>query len=213
MSHFFTTIVLALLVTQPAHAVFDCTNINPKSTQPPTTPSNVTDDFGFRDSLPQTEIPKEKWHSCCGSFGPCPITYPSVNFSNPNLRIDWSRKRVIEAAKKLIGTPYAHRHIPAMNGLDCSNFTAFVYNYSLGIRFNSNVERQAEEAGRRLEANAPLAPGDIIYIYDGTKSRIAHAVIYIDKDNIIDDTGPGVKVRAFVGWYKERQAWARRIIE
>ena len=213
MSHFFITALLNLLIACPAQAVFDCTDINPKSQQPPTTPFNVTADFGFRDSLPQTEIPKEKWHSCCGSFGPCPITYPSVNFPNPSLRIDWSRQRVIEAAKKLVGTLYAHRHIPAMNGLDCSNFTAFVYNYSLGIRFTSNVERQSEEAGRRLEVNAPFVPGDIIYIYDGAKTHIVHAVIYIDKDHIIDDTGPGVKVRAFVGWYKKRQAWARRIID
>ena len=205
--------ILALIFSNGARAAFDCTTINPESTYAPTTAASPTADFSFRDGLPQTEVSKEKWQSCCGTFGPCPITYPKVIFPNESLRVAWSRERAVEAAKRLIGTRYAHRHIPQMGGLDCSNFTAFVYNYALGIRIKSNVELQAEQAGRRLDSTTPLEAGDLVFIYNSSKSSITHAVLYIDKNHIIDDTGPGVQVRAFEGWYKDRQAWARRIIE
>jgi cell wall-associated NlpC family hydrolase len=128
-------------------------------------------------------------------------------------RVSWSRIRAVEAAKKWIGLPYKHHHIPAMGGMDCSNFTAFVYNYAFGIRFSSWVERQSEEAGRKLEKSETLAPGDLIFLYSADFTRISHAVIYLSPDEIIDSTGPGVDVRPFRGWYKKNYAWARRVIE
>lgn len=127
--------------------------------------------------------------------------------------VTWSRIRIIEAAKKWIGLPYGHHHFPAMGGLDCSNFTAFVYNYALGIRFTSRVERQANEAGRKLSRLEPLEPGDLIFLYSADLSRISHALLYVSPTEIIDATGPGIQIRTFEKWYKTNYAWARRLIE
>ena len=172
-----------------------------------------TADFSLRDSFPQTEKPFDQWRSCCGSYGPCAQSYSEVIFPSGVDRLGWSRIRILEAAKKWIGLPYKHHHIPAMGGLDCSNFTAFVYNYALGIRFTSQVGRQSEEVGRRLTAQEVLYPGDLIFLYSADFSRISHVVIYMNPREIIDSTGLGVQIRPYIGWYKRNYAWARRVIE
>ncbi len=175
--------------------------------------ASVTSDFESRDRLHETEIAPAERSSCCGEWGPHPLLYPPVEIPKqyPNAR--WQRDRIVAVAEKYIGLPYLHRHIPGMGGLDCSNFTSWVFNYGLGIGINSNVERQAITAGRRLSEGDRFEAGDLLFIYNEERSRIVHVVIYINENEIIDSTGPGVKIRKFSGWYKDRLAWARRLIE
>lgn len=206
-------LIAALLPICKGAAAFDCIEILQNPIVESTYSATPTEDFAFRDTLPSTELPKEKWRSCCGSFGPCPQTYPKVIFPFGVDRAAWSRERVIAAAKKWIGLPYAHFHIPEMGGLDCSNFTAFAYNYALGIRFTSNVDRQAETAGRKLAPFERLALGDLLFHWSEDGSRISHVYLYIDENKILDSTGPGIQIRPFSGRYRERFAWARRVIE
>jgi hypothetical protein len=194
---------------------FDCMDIPLKPVIEFTNATSPISDFADRDKLPRTEKAPGDWKSCCGSYGPCALPYPKVVFSISADILKWNQTRVIEAAKKFIGVPYAHHHIPEMGGLDCSNFTALVYNYAFGIRFSSHVVRQANEAGRLLSAIEPLKPGDLIFVYSKgpNKLEIAHAAIFIDENNVIDSTDTGVELRPFKGWYKDRFAWARRILE
>ena len=170
-------------------------------------------DFIIRDLLPQTDIPRDQWDTCCWTFGPWPATYPVVYPPSEYDSVIWRRDRVITVAKKYIGLPYRHKHTPMMGGMDCSNFTSWVYNYGLGIRFVSNVEDQAEVMGRLLSITEPLQKGDLIYLWSEDHTRISHVAIYIDENHVIDSTGPGVDVRPFDGKYKNRFAWARRVIE
>src|SRR6202012_5586272 len=79
----------------------------------------------------------------------------------------------------------------AGSGLDCSNFTAWVYNYGLGIKFGGNVHQQADGTagpmGRRIPAAGPFEPGDLIYLHpDAQASQASHVVIYLDDGHIID---------------------------
>ncbi len=194
-------------------AKFDCSSLSLKPLTAQTLSHSPLGDFAFRDILPQTEKPAREWQTCCGSFGPCALPYPKVNFPRGADHVEWSRIRVTEAAKKWTGLPYKHHHFPAMGGLDCSNFTAFVYNYALGVSFTSNIEKQALKAGRRLHPSEKSAPGDLIFLYSGNFSRISHVAIYLNPAEVIDSTGPGVQIRANSGWYKQNFAWARRIIE
>lgn len=209
-------LVFALLFTFSAEAMrssFDCTDLLLVPVVARTLSLTPTGDFAFRDTLPQTELPQSKWDSCCGSYGPCAQPYPAVVFPEGVDHLEWSRQRVIEAAKKWIGLPYAHRHIPAMGGLDCSNFTAWVYNYAFGIRFSSKIERQAMEAGRFLESQEKLAPGDLIFIYSEDFKRIYHVVFYVDEKTVLDSHDTGIQLRPFAGHYRTHYAWARRILE
>ena len=119
---------LGLFVANALGREFDCTDLTLKPFTESTFSSQPIADFPFRDLLPRTEIPRESWNTCCGSYGPCSLPYPAVEFPKNIDSIAWKQIRVIEAAKKLIGIAYGHHHIPEMGGLDCSNFSAFVYN-------------------------------------------------------------------------------------
>jgi cell wall-associated NlpC family hydrolase len=180
---------------------------------------SLTYDFGERDRLPEFQESRkqsQKW-------GPRAISYPTVRVSAGCDPVTWKRLRVVAVAKRYIGLPYRHRHAPGWEsdtgngpGLDCSNFTAWVYNYGLGIRFTSDVHKQSDgplAPGRRLRAGESFEPGDLLFIMKKDGSKVSHVVIYIDEHHIIDSHGPGVKIRPFKDWYKSHYSHARRIIE
>lgn len=187
---------------------------------------SLTADFSSRDMLPQSDVPRKKWDRMKG-WGPTAAQYPPVEPPQGKDPAAWKRARVVAVARRYIGLPYRHHHIPAwypnpaLNkktgpGLDCSNFTSWVYNYGLGIKFNSDILKQADgplAPGRRLESEEPLAPGDLLFILIKDRSRVSHVVIYLDKDHIIDSTGTHVAVREFRGWYRTHLSHARRVIE
>lgn len=174
--------------------------------------ASVTSDFSWRDSLPEYKSP-----NYYDSWGPKPASYPAPQVPVDCDPVKWQQQRIVAVAEKYIGLPYKHHHIPEFDngsgtGLDCSNFTSWVYNYGLGIKINSDISKQADTAGRILSPNEPLQPGDLLFIRTIDDSRISHVVIYIDPNHIIDDHGSGVKIREFKGWYKNYFAYARRII-
>jgi hypothetical protein len=210
---FLLAVAVYTLFYSEAKAHFDCSKFLATPLFPATFSQTPTADFKLRDRLPQTSIPREKWDDCCGRFGPFALRYPQVIYPPGVPNLVWDRQRVIAAAKKWLGLPYAHYHFPNMGGLDCSNFTAFVYNYALGVGFTSNILAQSEEVGRRLHPSEPLAPGDLLFLYSVKKARIYHVVIYLRKGLVIDASRSGVKIREFKGKYAQRFAWARRIIE
>jgi len=147
---------------------------------------------------------------------------------------DWARQRVIATGLRLVGYTYQHHHVPYWDppadwprdetqktppgkGLDCSNFTAFVYNLALGIKPTGDVRQQAEltevpgpgpnrtspvqriELPRRFEDyERTLRTGDLLFI-NSTSGTISHVVLWVgpigrspDAYNLIlDSTGSG----------------------
>jgi len=159
--------------------------------------------------------------------------------------------RYINAPDNPLGLQYRHHHIPGWNppsstytgttgenpdtdaeqdlpawdagpGLDCSNFTAWVYNYGLGIKFSGDVRRQADGTagpmGRSIPGEGPFEPGDLLYLHpNGNTDLASHVVIYVDDQHIIDSRVRaqnvfGVQVRNRVGWYREAVLGAWRPI-
>lgn len=173
---------------------------------------SVSSDFSYRDGLLQYSSPNYR-----DSWGPRPANYPMPQIPSACDPLKWQQQRIVAVAEKYIGLPYKHHHVPGFDdgagaGLDCSNFTSWVYNYGLGIKINSDITKQADTAGRMLAPDEPLQPGDLLFIRTVDDSRISHVVIYIDSGHIIDDHASGVKIREFKGWYKNHFAYARRII-
>lgn len=173
---------------------------------------SLTADLAVRDKLPQTPLPVSKW-ARYGTYGPPATLFPKATvpagIADP---AQWSRDRVIEVARKYVGTPYQHKHIPQL-GLDCSNFTSWVYNYGLGIKFTSSVTEQAQVAGRKLGSVEPLVRGDLLYFKD-ISGKIIHTGLYIDTRTMIDESSVntgGVKIKAFRRT-QSSFAFARRVI-
>jgi hypothetical protein len=188
----------------------------------------LTADFAERDRLPESSVPESEWYrdGSQETWGPKAAHYPPVRVPAGADPIEWKRARILAVARHYLGLPYQHHHIPAWApgkggaqetaGLDCSNFTSWVYNYGLGIVFTSDVNIQADgpnAPGRRLAANEAFAPGDLLFIENRARTKVTHVVIYIDPGHIIDDHADGVRVRPFAGWYTSSFSHARRIIE
>jgi len=146
----------------------------------------------------------------------------------------WSRERVIATGMRFIGYSYQHHHVPDWDppadwprdaeqktqpgkGLDCSNFTAFVYNLALGIKPTGDVKMQAamtESPGpgsnrtlpvKRVELpksfdefEGTLLTGDLLYVKN-TSGNLSHVVLWVGKIGkspdatplILDSTGGG----------------------
>lgn len=161
-----------------------------------------------RDLILQTPVEKSNWVQF-GSWGPPATTFPKMIL--PELaKADW----VVIVAKHFIGVPYRHKHIPQL-GIDCSNFTSFVYNYSLGIKIVSNAIKQSEIFKNKIYGIKKLKKGDLIF-FKRPKGKVSHVAIYIDENTLIDstssDTTGGVQVREFKGWYLKQFAFGGRLI-
>ncbi len=144
-------------------------------------------------------------------WGPPARQYPAPAL--PETDAAYLRERVIAVAARQIGLAYQHHHIPAWMpppgwiwkpvqagsngpGLDCSNFTSFVFNYALGVKLPGGIALQgatttlAGPGGTGcLHADriplpqydglaTALAPGDLIYIRNRT-GAIGHVVMWL----------------------------------
>lgn len=197
------------------------------------TEASLTGDLAEREKLAPSPVPLSQWYAerYRGSWGPRAMTYPPVEPPRGVDAVAWKRARVVAVAKHYIGLPYQHHHIPQWTppvawtsklggpesaGLDCSNFTGWVYNFGLGIRFTSDVNDQADgpnAPGRKLEPGEKYEPGDLLFILQRDRARVSHVVIYVDEKHVIDSHGAGVAVRPFAGWYRTHLSHARRVIE
>lgn len=172
----------------------------------------------------------ERWHA----WGPSPRTYPPLPGAEA-WPVERKRERVIAAALRFVGYGYQHHHIPDWDppsewpwkptcagangkGVDCSNFTGFVYNLGFGLRMSTEVEHQSAERWARgpgpsqtllhhvalpdsyqQRINA-LRTGDLLYIKN-RGGNISHVVLWVgaigrSPDSvplIIDSHGDGVR--------------------
>ena len=200
--------------------------------------------YGFDEVPPRNDkhlesnVPHEQWYSRpvrkeLGAWGPESRQYPAIADYN-RLPLEVKRQRVLAVALKLVGLPYQHHHIPDWNppadwpwkevaygrnskGVDCSNFTSWCYNYGLGIKLTSAVERQAEltevqgpggDGAIEVEAilnndgyeglARRLQTGDLLYIRNKS-DNISHVIMWVGAAGrspdgtplIIDCTGEG----------------------
>lgn len=165
----------------------------------------------------QSQTPHHEWYSHhvkhkYGAWGPRARRYlPLAGLAEHSLA--WKRERVIAAAARFIGYEYQHHHIPDWNpphpwpwkhccaghngkGVDCSNFTSFVYNQGFGIHMNSGIGPQSHLhtalAGRHAvpiqtielpaqyaDRRHALQTGDLIYIRGKEGGHVTHVVIWV----------------------------------
>lgn len=156
----------------------------------------LTADFAVRDALPESWIPQAQWDSL-GTWGPHPITFQAVQIPDGCDPVRWQQQRTFAVVQKVVAMDinYCHHHIPGwtapaqqgavcsvakvteptLQGLDCSNFTSWIYNYGLGgWRMNSAIVAQSGQRATphpqwpSLAAqNSPTAAGVLLADGDG----------------------------------------------
>lgn len=186
----------------------------------------------------ESQTPFDQWYSArirrkFGVWGPEPRIYPVLDDFN-NIPSDWKRQRLIAVAMKMIGLPYQHHHIPDWNppadwpwkpvkygrnskGVDCSDFSSWVYNYGLGIKLKTGIKTQAESkfvpgpdgelsirvntisnSGDYKDLVDKLKTGDLLYIKNDS-GNVSHVIMWVgacgkapgDTPLVIDSTGLG----------------------
>lgn len=159
----------------------------------------------------------------------------------------WSRARLVGAASKLMakGFCYCHHHAPwwlppkgpargaecagacavkgtkrkrPYQGVDCSNYSAYLYNMAFGLRLTSAIASQACEPGKAPGRLLPVTakqpelfkPGDLLYITYGSNAStplpipVSHVVVWtgltvdtqsktsrLSLDRLVSDVKPG----------------------
>ena len=166
---------------------------------------------------------------------------PSIKHLSPPAGLakktpQWSRERVIATAMRYIGYSYQRHHVPDWEppadwprdpdqktpvgkGVDCSNFTGFVYNLALGILPSTGISQQSEMteaagpgAGRSVPVKRielpksyedfpkELQTGDLLFV-KSNKGNVSHVVLWVGSIGespdgtplILDSTGTGAK--------------------
>jgi hypothetical protein len=177
----------------------------------------LTADFAARDALPQTATPQAQWNSLTlGFWGPHPVTYPAVTVPAGCDPAFWQQQRILAVIDKIVAMDinYCHHRIPAWTappayqkdiycspakqteprwqGLDCSNFTSWVYNYGLGgVRLTGAILPQSGQVG----GQQPQWPNDAASGNSSTAGALVKdaggAYLSVGNGNI-DDNLPGL---------------------
>lgn len=145
------------------------------------------------------------------AWGPPARQYPAPQL--PRADEDYLRQRVLRVAARHIGLAYQHHHLPSWQppaawpwlpvklgtngaGLDCSNFSSFVFNYALGLKLPTGIGLQARstrlpgpggqgclrveriETAGRDNLGALLQPADLLY-FRSPGGAIRHVAFWL----------------------------------
>jgi cell wall-associated NlpC family hydrolase len=114
-------------------------------------------------------------------------------------------RRVVDFAKKFVGTRYVYGGSTPRSGFDCSGLVRYVYaHFGISLPHSSYAQFSwGRHIGRRS-----LRPGDLVF-FDG----LGHVGMYVGNGRFIHapHTGTRVRIETFTGWYSSRFVGARRL--
>jgi cell wall-associated NlpC family hydrolase len=116
------------------------------------------------------------------------------------------------SAMNFIGVRYRRGGTSAETGFDCSGFTRYVFEHSLGLVLPRQADQQATATGFVAVARQDLKPGDLVF-FNTMRRTFSHVGIYIGDNRFIHAPSQGKDVRtdnlSFAYWAK-RFTGARR---
>jgi cell wall-associated NlpC family hydrolase len=116
------------------------------------------------------------------------------------------------SAMNFIGVRYRRGGNSAETGFDCSGFTRYVFEHSLGLMLPRRADEQAAAPGFVAVARQDLKPGDLVF-FNTMRRTFSHVGIYIGDNRFIHAPSHGKDVRTddlgFAYWAK-RFTGARR---
>ena len=120
-------------------------------------------------------------------------------------------EQIVATAKKYMGVRYVYGGT-SPSGFDCSGLVYYVYK-QCGYSITRTATSQSYDG--KLVARADMQPGDIIIFYNGAKSAIGHAGIYIGNNQFIHASSGGGRVMISSlseSYYNTRFYCARRVV-
>lgn len=127
------------------------------------------------------------------------------------------RERAAEmvlTALNFVGVQYTRGGNSQQTGFDCSGFTRFVFDSSLGLMLPRRADEQAAAPGLIEVQRADLQPGDLVF-FNTLQRTFSHVGIYIGDNRFVHAPRPGSEVRIEdmgYAYWKSRFTGARRAV-
>jgi cell wall-associated NlpC family hydrolase len=101
---------------------------------------------------------------------------------------------LVLSAMNFIGVRYRRGGSSADQGFDCSGFTRYVFEHSLGLALPRRADQQARDAALLAVKKDELRPGDLVF-FNTMRRAFSHVGIYVGEGKFIHAPRPGGAVR------------------
>lgn len=121
---------------------------------------------------------------------------------------------LVISAMNFLGVPYRRGGQSAENGFDCSGFTRYIFENSVGLVLPRRAEEQARAPGLLDIPRDQLKPGDLVF-FNTLRRTFSHVGIYVGDNKFIHSPRAGGEVRIEdmrVAYWTQRFNGARRAL-
>lgn len=101
---------------------------------------------------------------------------------------------LVLSAMNFLGVPYKRGGQSAETGFDCSGFTRYVFESTVGVVLPRRADEQARAPGMVAVARNELKPGDLVF-FNTMRRTFSHVGIYIGDGKFIHSPRTGRDVR------------------
>ena len=101
---------------------------------------------------------------------------------------------MVASAMNFLGVRYKRGGTSAVQGFDCSGFTRYVFENSLGLVLPRRADQQAKNAGLLAIKQDELKPGDLVF-FNTMRRAFSHVGIYVGEGKFIHAPRAGGQVR------------------
>ena len=101
---------------------------------------------------------------------------------------------LVMQAMNFLGVPYRRGGNTAEQGFDCSGFTRFVFENSIGLVLPRRADQQAQTASLQSVKREELKPGDLVF-FNTMRRAFSHVGIYVGEGKFIHAPRTGGEVR------------------
>lgn len=120
---------------------------------------------------------------------------------------------LVLSAMNFLGVPYKRGGTSADTGFDCSGFTRYIFESSVGLVLPRRAEEQARAPGVVHVSRDELKPGDLVF-FNTLRRTFSHVGIYIGDNKFIHSPRSGSEVRVEdmrLAYWTRRFDGARRV--
>lgn len=121
---------------------------------------------------------------------------------------------MVMTAMNFLGVPYVRGGDTEETGFDCSGFTRYIFERSIGLILPRRADEQAHAEGMISIGREELRPGDLVF-FNTLRRTFSHVGIYIGDGRFIHSPKPGGEVRVEdmgVRYWSARFTGARRAV-
>ncbi len=101
---------------------------------------------------------------------------------------------MVVSAMNFLGVRYRRGGNDAEQGFDCSGFTRYVFEHSVGLVLPRRSDQQARNAGLQVVKKEELKPGDLVF-FNTMRRAFSHVGIYVGEGKFIHAPRAGGQVR------------------